>query len=357
MVPADLSNVVMIAAGGYFSLALKADGTVAAWGDNTYGQTNTPAALSNVVAIAAGRYCSLALKSDGTMVGWGDKSYGQTNPPVGLANVVGMAGGGYHPLAMEGDGRPCLTVQPLSQNVSAGATVRLLALAVGLQPLSYQWQHNGTNLAGATANALTLAGVQCSDAGAYTLVISNQAGSSLSSAAVLTLSDTAPPTILSGPADQAVPVGQEAAFCVSATNDCGGQLAYQWRFQGIAIPGATTNCYALTAVQLTNSGSYDVVVANLAAAATSAVAILTVTGPCLTVCPGEWSATGSGRTNIMFVFPSVAGIDYVVQYKDVLTETNQWLPLATNSGTGGLITNDFPITTDPPGRFYRILIP
>jgi hypothetical protein len=53
----------------------------------------------------------------------------------------------------------------------------------------------------------------------------------------------APPLTLSGPADQTASVGQGATFCVSATNDCTGQLTYQWRFQGVEIPDATSNCY------------------------------------------------------------------------------------------------------------------
>lgn len=154
-----------------------------------------------------------------------------------------------------------------------------------------------------------------------------------------------------------VPVGQGAAFCVSATNDCGSQPTYQWRFQGVEITGATTNCYTLTTARPTNSGSYDVVVTNLTAAATSPVATLTVIGPELTVYPGEPSQGGSGKTNFIFVFPSVAGLDYVVQYKDAPTDTNQWLPLLTNFGTGGLLTNDFPITADPASRFFRVLVP
>ena len=42
-----------------------------AWGDNDYGQCNVPAGLSGVVAVAAGAYHSLALKADGTVVAWG----------------------------------------------------------------------------------------------------------------------------------------------------------------------------------------------------------------------------------------------------------------------------------------------
>ena len=172
-----------------------------------------------------------------------------------------------------------------------------------------------------------------------------------------TVTVVAPPVVLRGPADQTVPLGQEAAFYLSATNDCGGQLTYQWRFQGAEIPGATTNRYTLTTVRLTNTGNYDVVVTNLDAAVTSPVAVLTVVGPYLTVYPVELSQPDSGRTNFIFAFPTVTGIDYVVQYKDALADTNDWLPFVTNSGTGGLITNDFPIPADLPGRFYRILVP
>ncbi len=59
--------MVAIAAGYFQSVALKSDGTVVVWGDNTYGQRNVPAGLTNVVAIASGGNHVLALKADGTM--------------------------------------------------------------------------------------------------------------------------------------------------------------------------------------------------------------------------------------------------------------------------------------------------
>ena len=59
--PADLSGVTAIAAGGRHSLALRADGTVTAWGNNTYGQATVPPDLAGVTAIAAGQYHSLAI--------------------------------------------------------------------------------------------------------------------------------------------------------------------------------------------------------------------------------------------------------------------------------------------------------
>jgi alpha-tubulin suppressor-like RCC1 family protein len=91
-----LSNVVAIAAGTTtgqsFSLALKGDGSVVAWGDNRYGQTSVPPGLSNVTAIAAGTFQGLALRRDGTIASWG-----QGNPPPNwLSNVVAISAGGQY---------------------------------------------------------------------------------------------------------------------------------------------------------------------------------------------------------------------------------------------------------------------
>jgi alpha-tubulin suppressor-like RCC1 family protein len=187
MVPAALSNVVMIAAGGYHSLALLADGTLTAWGDNTYGQTNVPTGLTNVASIAAGRYFSLALGSDGSIVAWGNNTYSQTNTPSSLASVVEIAGGGYHNLALENSGQPFVTAQPFSRTVDAGADVRFAALATGIQPLNYQWRHNGADIPGATNAWLDLANVQAARVGSYWVVVANRLGAASSATAVLAI--------------------------------------------------------------------------------------------------------------------------------------------------------------------------
>src|ERR1035441_6285027 len=90
--PATVTNVVSLASGGDHSLALLANGTVVAWGDNSYQQNSLPVFANPVVAIAEGTTHSLALESDGTVVAWGDNSLGETNisfPP----NVVAIAAG------------------------------------------------------------------------------------------------------------------------------------------------------------------------------------------------------------------------------------------------------------------------
>ena len=98
--PAGLSGVVAIGAGLNHNLALKADGTVVAWGRNVEGQASVPTGLSGVVAIAGGVYHSLALKADGTVIAWGDNADGRASVPAGLSRVVAIAAGGDHNLAM-----------------------------------------------------------------------------------------------------------------------------------------------------------------------------------------------------------------------------------------------------------------
>ncbi len=113
--PAGLSNIVAIAAGGLHNLALRADGTISGWGDNSKGQINVPPGLTNAVAIAAGDYHSLALRADGTVAVWGAYADDRLiNSPVffsaaalpGLTNVVAAAAGSDHDLALFGNGPP-----------------------------------------------------------------------------------------------------------------------------------------------------------------------------------------------------------------------------------------------------------
>jgi hypothetical protein len=103
-VPAGLSGVMAIDAGFFHTVALKTNGAVVAWGRNAYGETNVPAGLTNVTAIAAGGDHTVALKSDGTVVAWGRNSEGQTNVPTGLNNVTAIAAGALHTVALKSDG-------------------------------------------------------------------------------------------------------------------------------------------------------------------------------------------------------------------------------------------------------------
>ncbi|MBI3853139.1 MAG: hypothetical protein HY298_23050 [Verrucomicrobia bacterium] len=104
IIPPGLNNAKAVAAGYLHSLALKSNGTVVAWGWNDYGQTNVPVTLSNVTAVSAGAYHTLALKTDGTLVGWGTNSNGQLSIPPGLSNVMAVSAGLLHSLVLKSNG-------------------------------------------------------------------------------------------------------------------------------------------------------------------------------------------------------------------------------------------------------------
>ncbi len=115
-----------VAAGVGHTVALRGDGTVWAWGDNssgqlgdgTYTQRDVPVqvpGLTSVTALAAGRNHTVALRSDGTVWAWGSNSSGQlgngttserltpTRVP-GLTSVTALAAVDNHTVALRSDG-------------------------------------------------------------------------------------------------------------------------------------------------------------------------------------------------------------------------------------------------------------
>jgi hypothetical protein len=82
---------------------------------------------------------------------------------------------------------PTISTQPVSQTVTAGSSVTLSVTAAGSTPLTYQWRKNSANISGATSAAYTIASLSVGDAGSYTVVVSNFAGSLTSTAATLTV--------------------------------------------------------------------------------------------------------------------------------------------------------------------------
>jgi sugar lactone lactonase YvrE len=82
---------------------------------------------------------------------------------------------------------PLITGQPKSRSASVGSTVTLTVEVSGTDPLHYSWRKGGNPLLNATNAVLTLTNVQTSDAGLYSVVVTNALGSATSTAAALTI--------------------------------------------------------------------------------------------------------------------------------------------------------------------------
>src|SRR5689334_10860722 len=106
--PPGLTDAINLKAAFGYTYVLRADHTIALWGNNSNSQLDAPTNLNNVVAISAGYYMPMALTSDGRVHVWG--AWGHIfqsqiiNPPPTATNVVAISGGMAHCLALRADG-------------------------------------------------------------------------------------------------------------------------------------------------------------------------------------------------------------------------------------------------------------
>ena len=217
---------------------------------------------------------------------------------------------------------PVIVDDPTSQTVKVGDDA-LLSVMATTAPLNYQWRLNGFDIAGATNATLYLPRTITNWAGSYRVVVSNPIGSVTSLVAVLTVvSPAGVPRLISQPQTQRCRVGEGVSLWVSATGS--PTLAYQW-YQGASpntnklIIGATAATYTTPA--LTTNMSYWASVRNSQGMVDSAPAIITVM-PAYTPKLSLQRVSG---------FPVVTldgrvGTNYVIQYKNSLTDPN-WTPL------------------------------
>ena len=314
-VPADLNNVVAINSSGDICLALKDNGTVVAWGDNTYGECNVPPTLTNAISIAAGAdfgaavtidgsvvawgdsdltndvaYWSvtgdvisaanrcllveaggtvqgygigptvsipadlsdvvaidcgftgdstaLALKADGTVVAWGQFAFGPWIIPLGLPVVTGISAGERLGLLLVNPNQaaqpPIILNHPISRTIGIGSSIELQVMAAGFPPISYRWFFGSTAIVGATNSVLFLFDLQSSQAGQYSIVVSNAAGATSNVTATLNILPT---------------LGVFMVPTISIT----GTVGQAYNLQYVNSFGSITSWTSVATITLTNS--------------------------------------------------------------------------------------------------------
>jgi pectin methylesterase-like acyl-CoA thioesterase len=220
---------------------------------------------------------------------------------------------------------PAITAQPLGLAISPGDTANYTVTATGVAPLIYQWSKNGTNLtdggniAGSTTSALTITNVQTSDNANYSVSITNVYGAVTSGPAILfvSASDVAP-FITAQPQSSTVLSNQNATFTVGGI---GKPLpAYQWQKNGTNlvdggnISGSTTPTLGISLAQLSDEGTYSVILTNTVGSTNSDSVTLTVNiPPTISVQPKNTNALNG------------AGASFTVTASGKPDPTYQWL--------------------------------
>ena len=309
--PSD--DYMSISCGWQHSLALETDGIVVAAGDDSYGQIEVPASLSNVVAVACGFYHSLALKSDGMVVAWGpstnpgsigtDPDYGQTVVPPGLSNVVAIAGGGWHSLALKSDGTVVawgradsgqIFVPSGLSNVIAISAGAIYSLALEANGTLVAWgdgYYQETNIPAGLSNVMAIAA-----GGWHGLALKSD--------------------------------GTVAGWGASGANASMSNVGWG---QNI-VPAGLTN------------------VAQIAAGAAHSLALVGNTPP---VTQAAMVNPSFGTNGFSVFLPTRNGRVYRLEYKNSLSDPN-WTALPLQAGAGGLQQFTDPGTAAGNGRFYRI---
>jgi alpha-tubulin suppressor-like RCC1 family protein len=391
---------VEVRAGGFFSLARRADGTIWGWGTNLHRQLGvgnnatqrSPVMIgsdSNWVEISAGVFHSLGRKSDGSIWAWGRNNFGQLGLGTGSAN------------GSEGSN----TEEPLQIGTDTDwrsiEAARFHSFAIKASGALWGWGANhfgqvGNGSIGSNSNtndANRIAPVPIApelawravDAASHSLGMTTDgriwgwgwnnngqvgdetgdgSGNNNRSMPVLlsfsadtnVVSTNTLPAITQQPANQTASEGATTGFTITATGQA--PLSYQWYFNSNAIPAlanqtATNASLVLTNASSTNAGFYHVVVNNLFGSATSTVArltILTTNGPpVITLQPTHRGGTNGGETTF-----TVAAAGAVPLFYQWLFNSNV-INVASNSTAASptmVLTN---LTTNNSGAYQAVV--
>jgi uncharacterized delta-60 repeat protein len=271
---------------------------------------------------------------------------GATHPELILTNLSASNAGSYQFLVTNLLGSaisepvvlrpPDILVQPSPQTVDEGRDTAFSVAATNSLPLSFQWQFQGANMIGATNAILLLNGVRSTQAGNYTVVVSNSVGSITSAPARLDVVPPQTPVILVQPLSRTIEEGEAVSFGVVATNNL--PLSFQWQFNATNIPGATQSTLTFRSAHLSDAGIYRVVVSSEFRSMTSDAVLLVV--KLLEPVTGPGVVTNVDQASLEAAMSSGSSVTF--GFNGIITLTNT-LYITTNitlDGTGRSISLD-----------------
>jgi alpha-tubulin suppressor-like RCC1 family protein len=304
VVIADLAGVIGISSANHTSCAIKADQTVLCWGWGGWNQLGNgsnadkfvPTAVPNVTGatqVSSGYTHTCVLLSDTSIQCWGRNQSGE------IGNGITGPGQVYATAVLA----PAVTL-------AAPSTITVSATASTAKSLDVSWDAiTGASsytvklfdVAGTTTHA-TKTGVTGTSTTFNTSSFGSMANNTIYKVSVQAIGDSgvnynnsaesakvsgttnlvaATPTISSQPAAVTRTYGQSATMSITASVSDGGTLSYQWLKGGVAVTGAINSSLVISSLELTDAGSFSVIVTNtlanaLSTAVTSNTAALTV---------------------------------------------------------------------------------
>ena len=210
---------------------------------------------------------------------------------------------------------PVITGQPHSRTNNAGTTATFTVTATGTSPI-YQWYAGAAPIDGATTATLTLLNVQDANAGDYSVVLTNAAGTATSSNVTLTVIDA--PVITDQPLSRTNNAGTTATFTVTATGT--SPLSYQWTKTTLTetnvlsdsnnISGSASNVLTIASVLAADEATYSVTITNAAGTAVSTNALLVVIDPVILAQPAGVTNFDGSTVSFSVTAAGTAALNY-----------------------------------------------
>ncbi len=226
-VPSEaLQGVMAIAAGRRHAVVLKADASLVTWGDGSPATGGLPdAGRIGVAAIAAGGDHTVVIKTDGSVLAWGDSGIGKPSvSPDAAFGAIAIAAGGYRSLAVVVPSAPRISANPSGLRPFAGEGVTLKGAATGYP--DYQWYRDGQIVPGATSGTLSLGRISAAQGGAYVLVATNTWGTASTLPAVVSVGPPNAEVVSWGGDGSSTPVPPAAlGGVIDVVADSGGSWA------------------------------------------------------------------------------------------------------------------------------------
>jgi len=266
---------------------------------------------------------------------------------------------------------PVLVSNPSSQTIITGSQLNLSVSVTGTA--NYQWQLNGVNIVGATQSSYSVTSATSVNAGTYTCLVSNSAGSVTSSPAVVTVV-SAPVIVSSPPPTQSVAIGSNVTLSVLASGSTTPN--YQWQFNGVSIFGATSSTLSLNSVSAANSGTYTCIVSNIAGSVSTIPSVLSVLANAPAILSNPTSQSATLGSTIVFSVSATSNASLTYQWNlngvaiagatssscivkaDSTSKAGNYTCVVTNSG-GSVTTSPAVlslVTTSKPGRLVNLSV-
>ncbi len=236
---------------------------------------------------------------------------GATNSDYPLVSIQATNAGAYYVIVGNAGGvvtssvatltvqlpPPLIVTQPMSQTNYLGSNATFTVVAQSDYLMRYQWYFKTNKLASGTNSIYSISAAQTTNAGAYSVVVTNVGGATTSSVATLTVQLPPAPLIVTQPVSQTNYLGSNATFTVVAQSDY--PMTYQWYFNKVIQSGATNSDYPFLSAQATNAGPYYVIVRNAGGAVTSSVATLNLVPSPDYILDAPWSSADIGAVGLI----------------------------------------------------------